>query len=244
MNISTGRSATSGLAEARPIRLNIYQVQDFIASFAGDSNKPGFFFTLNQDLFVERHYYNGQRPTLPGIKERGTWFTTNSQPLDAERCIIPQAQSEISAPFDASPFYYVKLHGSSNWYSADQQTMVIGDAKQAQIAAEPLLARYFDTFLAALTGGGRRLLCAGYSFSDFHINSAIRDGIRAGLRLYTLSPESPDSLANRLRQTETGEAIWGGLAGYFQFDFKTLFPADQSTIAEWKMIQKRFFGTS
>lgn len=45
--------------------VNIYKVQELISSFAGDPKKPGFFFTLNQDLFVERHYYNGQRPTYP-----------------------------------------------------------------------------------------------------------------------------------------------------------------------------------
>ena len=100
-----------------PYPVNIYKVQDFIASFAGNSQKPGFFFTLNQDLFVERQYYNGQRPTLPGIKHRSNWFTTNNnESLDADRVLIPEDRTGI---LDDSPFYYLKLHGSSNWYSSD-----------------------------------------------------------------------------------------------------------------------------
>ncbi len=226
-----------------PYAVNIYMVQEFISKFAGTSNSPGYFFTLNQDLFVERQYYNGRSPTLPGIQHRSSWFTTNgTRSLMAERCVIPDSEGNID--FCGSPFYYLKLHGSSNWYTADQETMVIGHAKQTQIAAHPILAAYFDAFRSVLTSGGRRLLCVGYSFSDEHINAAIRDGVQTGLRVYVLSPESPDGLAARLReQKETGEIIWRGLTGYFQSDLKTLFPADQSTTAEWKLLQSRFLAS-
>jgi hypothetical protein len=224
-----------------PYPVNIYKVQDLISMFAGKSSNPGYFFTLNQDLFIERQYYNGQRPALPGIQNRPSWFIPNqTQSLAAERCIIPDSADKIG--LGRSPFYYVKLHGSSNWYTAGQETMVIGRAKQAQIAAHPILAMYFDTFRSVLTGGGRRLLCVGYSFSDEHINAAIRAGVKTGLRVYVLSPESPDVLAARLKQQkETGEIILRALAGYFQSDLKTLFPADQSITAEWKQLQGRFF---
>jgi hypothetical protein len=220
-----------------PYPINIYKVQEFISKFSGTPSSPGYFFTLNQDLFVERQYYNGERPTLPGIQYHSSWFTTNgTQSLSAERCVIPDSAGNID--FSGSPFYYLKLHGSSNWYTADQETMVLGRGKETQIAAHPLLAAYFDTFRSVLTGGGRRLLCVGYSFSDDHINTAIRDGVMAGLRVYVLSPESPDGLAARLGQlAQTGEIIWRGLAGYFQTDLKTLFPADQSITAEWKLLQ-------
>jgi hypothetical protein len=228
-----------------PYPVDISRVQDFIASFSGNSKKPGFFFTLNQDLFVERQYYSGQRPTLPGIKHRLNWFTgDNTHSLDADRVVIPEDQTAGSALLDGSPFYYLKLHGSSNWYTSDEQTMVIGDAKQDQIAAQPILAAYFDHFKSVLESGSRRLLCVGYSFADSHINTAIALGIRAGLSLYVLSPEPPDNLAHRLRGTETGDRLWQGLAGYFQCDLKTLFPADQSDTAEWRMVQRQFFGNA
>ena len=113
-----------------PYPIDISRVQDFIASFSGSSKKPGFFFTLNQDLFVERQYYSGQRPTLPGIKHRLSWFTgDNTHSLDADRVVIPEDQSPGSTLLDGSPFYYLKLHGSSNWYSSNEQTMVIGRRK-------------------------------------------------------------------------------------------------------------------
>jgi hypothetical protein len=225
-----------------PYPINIYMVQEFISKFAGTSNSPGYFFTLNQDLFVERHYYNGLAPTLPGIERRSSWFAPNrTQSLKDERCLIPDSADNMS--FKGWPFYYVKLHGSSNWYTGDQEAMVIGRAKQTQIAAHAVLAAYFEAFRSVLKGGGRRLLCVGYSFSDEHVNAAISDGVKAGLRVYVLSPESPDSLALRLRQHEAGELIWRGLAGYFQSDLKALFPGDQSYTAEWKLLQGRFLAS-
>jgi hypothetical protein len=223
-----------------PYPVNIYMVQEFISKFAGTSQCPGYFFTLNQDLFVERKYYNGRALMLPGVPHRSGWFKPDAmQSLMAERCVI--STSGDSVKFDGSPFYYVKLHGSSNWVTAGRQMMVIGHAKHAQIASHPILAAYFRTFRSVLAGGTRRLLCVGYSFSDEHINEAIRDGVRSGLRVYVLSPESPDGLKARLeQQAETGETIWRGLAAYFQSDLRTLFPADQSTTVEWKLFQNRF----
>lgn len=226
-----------------PYPVNIYKVQEFISAFAGNSRSPGFFFTLNQDLFIERQYYSGQRPTLPGIPHRTSWFTTdNRQPLAAERCDIQDSTGGPLSLNDA-PFYYLKLHGSCNWFIAGRETMVLGDAKQNQITARPILADYFDIFRSALSGSGRRLLCVGYSFSDSHINLAIKEGIRTGLRVYVLSPEPPSSLAARLdQQAETGAIITRGLAGYFQYDLKTLFPSDQSITTEWKLLHDRFFA--
>jgi hypothetical protein len=45
--------------------------------FVGDGGRPGFILTLNQDLFVERHFYYGTRPTLPYIPANHDWFTSN-----------------------------------------------------------------------------------------------------------------------------------------------------------------------
>ena len=145
--------------------------------------------------------------------------------------------------FSTATFFYLKLHGSSNWYTSDKRTMVIGRSKRAQIAGHPLLEKYFDAFQTVLMGKDRKLLRVGYGFCDEHVNAAIRDGIQAGLQLYILSPESPDELRRRLgQQTETSDVIWRGLAGYFQADLKTLFPMDQSETEEWKMLQRSFFA--
>jgi len=67
-----------GFRADSPYPVNVYGVQDMIARFAGTKTEPGFFFTLNQDLFIERHYYNGPRPHLPGIRPRiNNWFSTH-----------------------------------------------------------------------------------------------------------------------------------------------------------------------
>jgi hypothetical protein len=113
-----------------PNPTNLYKVKEFIANFSGNAKKPGFFFTLNQDLFIERHSNNDPRPTLPGITHGPTWFVPDSnRDLAAERSVIPVSQRGEQI-LNSSPFYYVKLHGSSNWYSADKEIMVIGDSKQ------------------------------------------------------------------------------------------------------------------
>jgi hypothetical protein len=67
-----------GFRADSPYPVNVYGVQDMIARVAGTKTEPGFFFTLNQDLFIERHYYNGPRPHLPGIRPRiNNWFSTH-----------------------------------------------------------------------------------------------------------------------------------------------------------------------
>ncbi len=222
---------------------NIFKVQEFISRFAGSNRRPGFFFTLNQDLFIERHYYNGARPTLPGLPSKDSWFNGNfEKDFREEQCQVPK--SVDNDLLGDSGFYYIKLHGSSNWYADDGVTMVIGQAKPVQIAAHPLLTKYYEIFRGALARKRRRLLCVGYSFSDPHINEAIREGTRSGLKLYVLSPEPPDALKKRLdTHQETGAIIWNGLAGYFQFDLKAVFPPDQSNPAERALLERRFFGS-
>ena len=64
-----------GFRSGSPHPVNIYKVQELIDLFS-KVNKKSFFFTLNQDLFIERHYYNGQRPIIPGIQHKQEWFST------------------------------------------------------------------------------------------------------------------------------------------------------------------------
>ena len=62
--------------EGAPYPVNIYQVQKMIDAFTGTKQEPGFIFTLNQDLFLERKYFNGERPILPGINSNSKWFSS------------------------------------------------------------------------------------------------------------------------------------------------------------------------
>ncbi len=54
----------------------------------------------------------------------------------------------------SSKYFYVKLHGSWNWYSSDgMKKMVIGRNKINQINTEPVLLRYFEIFKEVLSKG-------------------------------------------------------------------------------------------
>jgi hypothetical protein len=100
-----------------------------------------------------------------------------------------------------------------------------GTTKSSAIEKGPLLRWYSDLFKKVLHTGDRNLLVIGYGFRDPHINAIIADGIKEhGLRLYLVTPQSPDEFYARLvpRHGEVtrpidqrGEEIWNGLAGYY-----------------------------
>jgi hypothetical protein len=225
---------------------NIYEVQKFLNAFAGDRRSPGFIFTLNQDLFMERHFYNSVRPTLPFIPASANWFSLNfsliSSPFE-NQVTIPETLSPSMQALGSDSFYYVKLHGSSNWYrSGGERSMVIGGAKHIQIAEDRLLSFYADLFRAVLVEGSKRVLCIGYSFRDPHINDVLADAVRSGTEIFILGPGSADQVAMRIMGCHRGEEIWNGLSGYFPFDLVTMFPADQHRTEESKFVSYQLFG--
>lgn len=237
-----------GAGADSPYPINVYKVQEMIARFAGTNAEPGFFFTLNQDLFVERYYYNGIRPHLPGIRPHtNSWFTTNfgGRIQDQDYITLPGSEEihNDAASFENVEFYYLKLHGSSNWRSADgTRRMVIGQDKEAQINNEPLLSRYFEIFTRVLSEGDRRLLVIGYSFRDSQVNKIIANAIQNhGLRLFVMTPEPPASLHERLCQDESGQELWSGLGGYFPWGLLRMFPENQLQTPEWGAVKNQYF---
>lgn len=160
----------------------------FISKFAGDqSQSRSFWFTLNQDLFVERAWNSGSRQInirIPGL-ENGYWFRPQVREYDIfsdelrER--LPENRVEEfefagrKNPFDGVfNFIYIKLHGSVNWQSHDGgDCLVIGTRKSEQIKKEPILGQYFDVFEKVLCRPDCRLLVIGYGFGDVHINEVI-----------------------------------------------------------------------
>jgi len=223
-------------------------VQRMINRFAGEKGQPGFFFTLNQDLFLERYHYGGQRPKLPGINHQRRWFTrdlgdsrTFHQPI-VDDVMLPDAVPAAEELAKESNFFYVKLHGSMNWYSSagDGQKLIIGRGKEDQINREPLLARYLELFERVLCSGEHKLLVIGYSFADPHINEVLMRSAKNGLQLFVLCPGSPEQLKTRMIDQRCGD-LWQSLSEYFAFDLKTLLPADQSVTPQWKHICSSFF---
>ena len=140
-----------------PYPINIYKVQQLINAFNGSVRESGFFFTLNQDLFIEHQYYNGVRPLLPGISPQSWWFTTQDHPpLGLATAITLPSETDLNKLTGDSAlkerFLYLKLHGSCNWVSSlHDQKMVIGGGKPEQIKQEPLLNLYYDIFQAVFS---------------------------------------------------------------------------------------------
>ena len=160
----------------------------FISNFAGDQHQSrAFWFTLNQDLFVERAWNPGSRQInirLPGL-ENGNWFHHRNRVhdifSDELRERLPQEPVDEFKPdgqrdpFDGrTNFVYIKLHGSVNWESHDgRDCLVIGTRKSEQIKNEPILTQYFEVFRKVLCRQDCRLFVIGYRFGDAHINEVI-----------------------------------------------------------------------
>jgi len=210
----------------------------FVARFDGSGPERGFFFTLNQDLFIERFfslsYQQASLLKIPGLGHP-KWF--NGQlPItltDEDLVQLPDKNriEKLQSSFwskSSECFAYVKLHGSYGWRSSQDgsDVMVIGHEKAGSIAKEPLLKWYLSLFEEILKEPNRNLVVVGYGFGDEHINNVIADAIPdSGLRLYVVSPKLPSEFKERLTPLNSfvteppvprGRELWEGLYGYYR----------------------------
>lgn len=223
VNRKNGSSSLSGMGSFK-----------FIELFKGTREEKGLIFTLNQDLFMER--------------ENATLFKPIGSPnglvesLDNARSLredgfrqLPSSIDEIEKEFaQATPWVYMKLHGSYGWLSADgSRQLVIGKNKKEQIDSEPLLKFSYEVFDKAIQEGGKKMVIAGYSFRDKHINDLLIKGIyHHGLRLFVVDILGPKDFKARLCEglepaPHEGMQIWEGIDGYFPYTFEKLFPDNQ-----------------
>lgn len=235
--------------------ININMVADLIKNFIGDRSRLSYFFTLNQDLLIERLFSTGLQKNLnlPGdipIKPNTGSDSDRKSPLKSTDFITLPSESEVDRKkterLSQDVFHYIKLHGSYNWKSSDgSDILVIGLNKEEQINNEPLLKWYFDIFKEVLSKDGVRLFVIGYGFRDKHINEILSNSIQEhGLQLYVLSPQKPSEFMNSLYSpsVEKADIIYGGLCGYFPYDFLQVFPFNKSETEEYKMIKESFFS--
>jgi len=230
-----------------PYPVNIYKVQNLINLFSGTRARKGFFFTLNQDLFVERKYYNGERPFLLGIQNKSEWFSsifnqdlkrTDYYNLPSEEELEKHKLEHLSI----GKFFYIKLHGSCNWKSPIRPyQMVIGRGKEKQIQEEPLLSWYFNIFKNVFSQPNNRLLIIGYGFNDEHINQVIANSVKNhDLKIHIISPVPPWQFQNDLIKTPYGKDILTGLIGYHPYKLVQMFPGDQSDTQAWLSLKEQF----
>lgn len=246
--------ALSGRTSSVDININNI-AKHLLEKFADDRSKISYFFTLNQDLLIERllsPHVSSKRLILPGgipiTPSSGSGLARES-PLEYSDFITLPNKEEVnrkkSAELPNYEFNYIKLHGSYNWKSYDgSEMMVIGLDKEDQINREPLLSWYLDIFKEALSNDGVRLFVIGYGFRDKHINEIIASSIKEhGLQLYVLSPQKPSEFMNSLYLLceEKATTIYESLYGYFPYDLSQVF-SDGPVTEESKMITGCFFS--
>lgn len=223
-----------------PTSLNTYGLGELFSFISQRGSDRGWFFTLNQDLYMERmHNYRS-----PGAAF-GQPFVDRDEGGGVKKVTLPNLEELEKSKSTLNNSSYIKLHGSYGWISSrGGNQMVIGKNKVADINQEPLLKWYFDLFQSLVSEGDKKLLVIGYGFGDSHINDILLKAVEEhNLSLYIINPTDPEVFKNKLegRPDHSGSykiskysKIWKGVKGYFPYTLREIFPPDQSktTIAE------------
>jgi hypothetical protein len=233
----------------RPRRINLTYFSEFISRFAGEGNERGFFFTLNQDLFIERYHSAQKKPVIPGGINSPRFNIGSDKILVPEDFVNVPAEQELERHKkelrNLGHLYYVKLHGSYDFRDKNnQQKLVIGLYKDEQIQNEPILAWYFHLFKEALSLPERRLLIIGYGFKDPHINKVIVTSIMENnLKIFIINPRDPGDFRDvTLAGVEAqGDMIWEAVAGYYPYTLADFFPEGTSPTQIYKNFETDFF---
>ncbi len=231
--------------------INIYKVQNLLFRFwgqRGDRVNAGYMFTLNQDLWPERHLYNqhvagAAAPTLPGLQCRPNQrlFTTDLGGYCDAFMMQPLPSVSAGLPLGGA-FNIIKLHGSFNWRTPDgRNAMIVGTEKTAQIAAFPLLTIYWQIFRTVLQAGDVRLMIVGYGFGDEHVNAVMADAVENhGLRIFIW--DTAPALMDRVRAAPHGAQIWKGVLSTASRPMIEVFPSNQAETAEYRRVLETMFG--
>lgn len=213
-------------------------VRDLLLQFINING--GFFFTLNHDLLIERYFMDLIH--IPFFNVGNQISGLRDREFSSEYEFMVPKRPENEEPLNVAPrkLHYIKLHGSFNWRSSEssdgKRIMVIGHEKESKIANEPLLKEYLNTFEEELSKGGVRLLTAGYSFRDEHINKII---FQSDLELHIINHSSREDFINRPYSAELKEKIKN--AFYHPYSILRVFPSNEKESAEWREIKNSFF---
>ena len=237
-------------------RVNLDGVNELISHFAPppSSKEKSFFFTLNQDLFIERRFSRtGTTLFYPGLMATPcTVGFSHKRALAKDDYLQVPTRDQLASyrKFGSSKFFYVKLHGSSHWNDAQcSRKLIIGKAKEDDIRNEPILDWYLRIFREVLQMASRKLLVIGYGFGDEHINNVIADAIKkSDLKLHVIDPTHNGpaefkafmSSKAKKKKKHRGSEVVKGLAGYYPENLSQIFPGNQSKL-ERKNLYKNFF---
>ena len=230
------------------ILANATSATNFIREFESPNANRGFFFTLNQDMFVERYCRDAIGLSTPGVTIQDI-----SQDRELDQLAYQQLPNDDTvAKFNnknllsTARLLYIKLHGSYNWRDASGNSyMVIGKAKEDLISKEPLLKYYFELFKNVLSSGNVKLFVIGYGFNDEHINKVIADSIwHNGLRLHIMNQVAQDAFSRVLPKKPHCESLWEVIKCYYPYTISMVFPPDGKAISstiQYAQIMENFF---
>jgi len=220
-----------------------------LAQFLGrlrSIDQTAYFFTLNQDLFFERHLHgplSGINVLYPGVPKAKCEISLGfpNKELDEDFMVeIPENPAALGVDL-AGHFNYIKLHGSSNWRRQDGTNMlVIGGAKEEQISSANLLKWYRDIFERVLQKRGLRILIVGYGFGDDHINRVLFDSaVNKSGELFVISPQDAGTLKTVVDEKRKFRDMWGRVVPY-QASLQYLL--SDSGSGSWERIQAAFLS--
>lgn len=225
--------------DSSPHPVNIYGLGKLIQLFNSAGNDQGFFFTLNQDIFMERKFGY----TSPGAPKFSEEFYHQLKDLTQSEFVTLKSEDIDNLVKkgirDHAGFSYIKLHGSYGWKSADgSNQLVIGKNKVGTISNEPLLKCYFDIFESVIKQGAKKILVIGYGFQDQHINEVLLNGVKNHNLKIIILGQDPRSLKARIEHGHYyAKDILTGVIAYFPYNLKEIFPANQEETVHFRDIK-------
>jgi len=206
-------------------------VKDFLSRFDA-------IFTLNQDLLLERHYFQpgfglgaARRWTsysLPGMKP-----APNPQAACAGELSVPDYVPSGNFGVSTMEQPYYKLHGSSNWRDADGRLIIaLGGNKAGTIQKHTVLRHSMQQFETMLLECDCRLAIIGYGFLDQHINKTLSDAAKAGrgLKIFVIDPLGVEVMRGPLErrpfQIRGGHPFEGHIIGASRRGLAQIFGSD------------------
>lgn len=209
--------------------ISLNELRKWLGRFSGGDKNAGYIFTLNQDLFFERHGGRGSEfiPAFPGA------------PSGSDYSAVQRLSTIRKIPLDKNITYAetvrhlghinaIKLHGSCNWTSSvdGSGAMALGVNKHASIQQEPLLQHYLKLFEDVLLSGEvRQLWIVGYGYGDPHINRVIAEAFeKQDVKIMSIHPFRPDAFFQMLNGKVKGDPISLAVKGHYPNTLHGAFP--------------------
>jgi hypothetical protein len=214
-------------------------------------------FSLNQDLLLE-YCYRGRKDGLVDLRDLDTerdWQCPGMRLADsrdqtqyptAAAIWVPSGEPAIAT--GQQPVF--KLHGSSNWRTAEgSEMMIVGGGKAEAIARYPVLRWYSEIFEERLNQANARLMVIGYGFHDEHINEILITATNRGLKIFVVDLLGAEvaSAANPLPKGAVGHtptpielSLQKALIGASRRAFSSTFSTDE--VERRKVL--RFFAST